>query len=326
MSTDSDDSETTTLAPDDAFGVLGNETRIGILRTLGDADDPLSFSELNDSVGMSDSGQFNYHLDKLVGHFVAKTDDGYELQRAGERVIEAVLSGAVTEDPVLERTRIDHSCHYCGAPLEMRFEQESTTTYCTECGGAFGQSAATDDGTGPSGEEGFMGILHLPPAGIKDRSPTEIHEVAFSWQMSENLPVAGGLCPRCSALVEKSVETCDDHDADDNLCERCGNRHAVQFQASCTNCIFGQRGPFVLNLLGTTELLAFLTTNGINPIAPPPERFGTTILNYEEEVLGLDPFEARFTFDVDGDCITLTVDDDLSVVDVTRHDASESSP
>ena len=38
MSVDGDDGETTTLSPDDAFAVLGDETRMEILRTLGEAD------------------------------------------------------------------------------------------------------------------------------------------------------------------------------------------------------------------------------------------------------------------------------------------------
>ena len=63
-----------TLAPDDAFELLGNETRVRILQTLGTADEPVPFSELHDRVGLRDSGQFNYHLDRLVGHFLQKTD------------------------------------------------------------------------------------------------------------------------------------------------------------------------------------------------------------------------------------------------------------
>jgi len=41
-------------------------------------------------------------------------------------------------------------------------------------------------------------------------------------------------------------------------------------------------------------------------------------MDYEETVVSREPFEARFTFTVDGDAITLTVGDDLSVVDVSE--------
>jgi hypothetical protein len=35
-----------------------------------------------------------------VGHYVEKTDEGYERRRPGERVVEALPSGAVIETPV----------------------------------------------------------------------------------------------------------------------------------------------------------------------------------------------------------------------------------
>lgn len=36
------------------------------------------------------------------------------------------------------------------------------------------------------------------------------------------------------------------------------------------------------------------------------------------EIVGTDPFEARFTFAVDGDVLVATVNDDLNVVGITK--------
>ncbi|MFT4933083.1 MAG: DNA-binding transcriptional ArsR family regulator, partial [Natronomonas sp.] len=64
---------------EEVFAVLADDTRVAILQALWETEDyEASFSELRDAVGMRDSGQFNYHLDKLVGPFVAKAEDGYE--------------------------------------------------------------------------------------------------------------------------------------------------------------------------------------------------------------------------------------------------------
>lgn len=104
----------TTLAPDDAFAVLGNGTRMEILRALADADDSLSFSELRDRVGVSDSGRFNYHLDKLDGHFVTDTSDGYQLQNAGKRVNKAVLSGGLRSRQRWDQRRLTTPVTYAG--------------------------------------------------------------------------------------------------------------------------------------------------------------------------------------------------------------------
>ncbi|WP_436927806.1 winged helix-turn-helix domain-containing protein [Halosimplex amylolyticum] len=71
----------------DTFTLLSDETRVRILAALADADrEAVCFSDLRGRVGMADSGQFNYHLDRLRGDLVAKTDDGYALTEAGRAV------------------------------------------------------------------------------------------------------------------------------------------------------------------------------------------------------------------------------------------------
>ena len=80
-----------TLPLDRAFELLGNETRIEILRVLASADEEcLSFSTLRKRVGIDDSGQFNYHLNRLAGHYVRRTTDGYAICQTGTDALEAI--------------------------------------------------------------------------------------------------------------------------------------------------------------------------------------------------------------------------------------------
>ncbi|ELZ27702.1 hypothetical protein C475_07270 [Halosimplex carlsbadense 2-9-1] len=79
--------------PAEAFDVLGDETRLSILRALADAEEPLSFTRLRERCGVADSGRFSYHLRRLCEYFVRETEGGYELGHAGGRVI------AATGDP-----------------------------------------------------------------------------------------------------------------------------------------------------------------------------------------------------------------------------------
>jgi len=315
MPTDGADGEGRALAPDDAFSLLGNETRVQILEALADEPEPLSFSTLHDRVDMRDSGQFNYHLDKLVGHFVAASDDGYELRRAGGRVVEAILSGAVTEDPVLERQPVEDRCHLCGGAVEVSFEQEQLAAYCTNCAGMYSGDHVPEAADVPA-EYGFLGYLYIPPAGVQDRTPTELHRAARTWHLSERLPAASGVCPRCSATVETRARVCEDHDAAEGRCPTCDNRYAVGHSIRCTNCPFFQSGVFAVALVGNTALLDFLTDHGVNPIAPASERFNEVVMDYEEEVHGTDPLEATFTFTADGDSLTLSVEDAGELTDV----------
>ena len=70
-------------------------------------------------------------------------------------------------------------------------------------------------------------------------------------------------------------------------------------------------------LVGTTELQSFLTARGFNLLSEDYETFSAVFKNYEEEVLEIDPLEAVFTYELDGDEISLTVDDDRTVRSVS---------
>lgn len=302
-------------SPDEAFSILGNETRLNILQVLGEADERVAFSELRERVGMRDSGQFNYHLTQLVGHFVDQTDDGYGLRQPGKRVIQSVLSGAVTEEPVIEPTPIDHACPYCGAPGEASYSQGRVELYCTECPGLYGQN---ERASREAAEKGHVGGLSLPPAGVRDRTIDEIVHTASTWCHLELIAWSCDICPRCSALLTHSVNICGDHDSTDGSCGRCGNRHAIHIESRCTNCFHEMSGIFGNYLMGTPELLAFVAQQGLDPISEGIE-WGA---EWGEEILSEEPFEARFTTDVDDERVSLTVGADLSVVDVARQPLS----
>ncbi|WP_323192524.1 helix-turn-helix domain-containing protein [Halostella sp. PRR32] len=310
------------VSPDEAFAILGDETRLHILETLREADELLSFSELYERVNYDDYSNFDYHLEKLTGLFVRKTGEGYGLRGAGRRIVAAVLSGTVGEDLLVEPTLIDEQCPFCSAPVEVGFQQEHVELYCSECPGvvrdANSKGKFFDD-------YGILSQFSLPPAGVRDRTPREVLAAAWTWGHLDILADSTGVCSRCSASIEYSVTVCEDHDPAEGYCEQCGRRYAARFDVHCRNCHYSVKGIAIARLLANTELLAFLTTHGINPVAPKAlGRALATIGNYEEEILSTDPFEARFTFATNGDAITLTVSEQVAVTDVTRHDASES--
>lgn len=315
-------STTGTLAPEEAFSVLGNDVRMELLRVLGEADAALSFSELRDRVGVDDPGRFNYHLNQLAGHFVQQTPSGYVLRRPGERIIEAVLSGAVTEVPVIEQTQVDMACHFCGAsPIEVDYRGGQLGVYCTECEGMYG---GTDAGAHPRlpAERQRLWYAWLPPAGLRGRSPSEVVFASARWVAAEILTTATGMCPSCSAQIEESIELCHDHEDHDGLCNACNRRYAAQFTSRCTNCVF--RSEFALGayLQRNLEVRSFMIDHGLDPVAPKSERFRRMIHRYEEDFRSVEPLEVAITFTLDGDTLTLVLDDALSVLEVHRSDRS----
>ena len=77
-------------AATDTFTLLSNETRVRIVVALDASEAGLRFSELRARVGVRDAGRFNYHLERLRGRLVTKSDDGYVLTPAGERAASLV--------------------------------------------------------------------------------------------------------------------------------------------------------------------------------------------------------------------------------------------
>jgi DNA-binding transcriptional ArsR family regulator len=116
---DTQDDSYADLSSAEAFDVLGHETRLDILRTLADRasesaeSSALTFSELREHVDVADSGLFNHHLQRLVGTFVRRTDDGYELGHAGSRI---VARSAGHRGEAFETDRSGTECGVCGEP------------------------------------------------------------------------------------------------------------------------------------------------------------------------------------------------------------------
>lgn len=314
MPSESDGTDGEVLSPDDAFAALANETRMAILQALGHADGPMAFSTLRDHVGVRDSGQFNYHLGKLTGHFIRQTDEGYTLRQAGRRVIEAVLSGAVTGGPDMEATPIEVPCIYCDAGTEVSFRQERLLWRCTECPGTFADREATSDafGTLPSGT---IELAYLPAAGIQHRTPREMLEASDVWSAAEDVALTNGVCPRCSGTIEDTVDVCEDHDDTGGVCPRCHTRLGVTVRSECTNCNHTRVSTVVVHLLADPTFRSVFDSRGVDVIATPLDQMSAFVVR-GYDVLKTDPFRARMTFLVAGDEITFTVDADLSVADV----------
>jgi len=302
------------FSPTEAFSVLGNETRLQIIHSLGASEGPRSFTELRDEIGLRQGGQFNYHLSKLTGHFVAKTEEGYELKTAGRRVFEAILSGVVTDERIVKPATTAFPCPYCGTSIVVTYHEERLELHCTECAGFYdvrSRPVGTKELADPA-EYSYLGSLRLPPAGLIDRTPTEILSAAFIWCYPEWLSMAWGVCPRCAGRVDTTVVVCEEHQDGSIVCDTCHMRQQVRFESMCTNCRFEVSSSLVMHLFAKTEIIAFAATRGYNPIADALD-WGW---EYEEEIISVDPFEGRFTFTIDGDTITVTVDDDLDITDV----------
>lgn len=305
--------ETGGLSPEEAFGIVGNETRLAILRTLWDAaEEPVSFAELRRRTP-AESSNFDYHLRKLVGHFVRQTGDGYELRIAGEAVVRAVLAGVITADPSFDPTVVDAGCPTCGAPVEIRYRDELLLVRCTECEGSAG-------GDYPEGT--YIGYP-FPPAGLEGRRPKEVLRAARTFYDAKADPMVDGVCPECAGRVETTIDICDDHAASDGaLCDECDTRYQCWAEFRCDNCGYARRSAVWYRVLARPEVIAtypdsaaLRDTVPFNKLAweNPPQ-----IETVTEEITSRDPLRIQATIRLDEHVLRVTVDEDLQVLDVAN--------
>jgi len=290
---------------DEVFSVLADETRLEILVELTEVvteeglGHGLSFSALQDRVGVADSGRFNYHLDKLTGQFVTKHDGRYIARWPALMLISAIHAGLYDKTATLESDGVtsELTCPNCLDPLEVRILERPLGTsvymYCQE--------------------HGEMDNYWFPPGARSGRSSLEAMRVAYTRLLTNVRLARQGICMECWGRisieypVESPASGTDEEGGRNEFtyvafrCERCWNRFPVPLRTyvvthPVVEAAFERRG---YELLAAADAL----TTGHEVAC-------------KERLVSEDPLEARVqvTFD-DGDTLVISVDADGSVSD-----------
>ncbi|WP_136686559.1 winged helix-turn-helix domain-containing protein [Halorhabdus amylolytica] len=274
------------LSADTAFELLSNETRLSALRALFDATDPLSFSDLNDAVGTGDSGQFNYHLDRLRGVFIRKTPDGYKLTAEGMDVVGSLLAGPYTKTVEADAIPVDADCPYCEGTLAGIFDDDHVRVACRNC-------------------DRDVISLAVPPGTFEHYPREEWPLVAEQWTRQEFETAHRGFCPVCHGPIESTVEIDPDGIYDvfeagiSYACQRCGE---VQY-ANVGAC-----------LCWYPAVVAFYHDRGVDITDTPVWEFEWAV-QPSAEIRSTDPLRVAVPIEHDGDRLTLVVDQHADVVE-----------
>ncbi|MGB9965508.1 ArsR/SmtB family transcription factor [Halobacterium hubeiense] len=265
----------------DAFALLADETRAGILRELAahrrrDPDGGLAFSELRERVGVRDSGNFNHHLRKLTGRFVADTAAGYRLTPAGTRLAALVAAGFESSESV-DAERIDGTCPGCGSPLAVSYEDGVVTVACE------------NDHLLPQS-------LVQPPAA--DRDSEGLAAVASLSALQTAECVAAGVCTVCDGVVETELS-------------RTG--HEVlpfAYVSTCTVCDTPVTVPPGLVLARHPAVVSFWYERGVDGFETPV--WELPVWDADERVVEEDPLALAVTLSLDGDELQMRLDADAN--------------
>lgn len=306
-----DRNEQAGLSPEEAFALLGNTTRVGILQALWDQFESgpqtksLPYSALFDAVEIVDSGNFSYHLEKLTGPFVRRTDTGYALKQTGINIVRAVVAGTVTTDPSFGPTPIDIDCPICTGPVEVAYDDELLTANCRECGGLLDWEDAS----------GFLFGGLVPPA-VMDRRPVEAaFRAGVTFVMYEIAALHAGVCSHCGSVPNRELDVCTDHRLGEGAhCPNCDRRHQSEAWMGCGTCKWSVFPPASVSVLTEPAVTAFLYDRGIE------HRFATwegivRSFDIEEEPISQDPLRVRFRVPAQGDQCEVVVDEDMDVID-----------
>lgn len=333
------------LSPDEAFRLLGDGTRLAILRAVWDSEEPVSFSAIRERVGRPDSGQFNYHINRLRGPFLSKRDGGYRLTQAGREVVRAVLAGTITQRPETGPEPIDAPCAECGGRLAVRYD-EYATVECADCG-------ATSMWN------------EFPPAGLDGRTPEEVATAFDRWTQHRFRLAMDGICPSCAAgttttLVAPGVDggdgddrgdrsdgvpttATDDagstgtHDGPTTAHDDSTTAHddptddgsaavtvvradAVATEHRCGNCRYEARVPLAGHVLRHPAAIGFYAEAGVDVTAMPYWEIQGLARAFEVAVVSEDPWRVAVAIDADGRSLALLLDDRLDVREVDRSD------
>jgi len=301
MAGDSDDpvEKPMDTAQTDAFDILGHELRLSIVETLGARQRanswspvPMEFEELRRAVGSQDSGRFNYHLDKLLGTYLDRTDAGYVLTPAGFEVSSAILRGSyadVSAGPV--EGPIDGECPVCAADVTGVYEDGLFRIVCPEHGNVFSNT--------------------VPPAVAIGRDIDAIHAAAGRdiGQMFEQ--ARDGVCPECSGHIEMTIpageQRHDEHTAADS-------DSTVFADFECRRCRLVFDAELHWLAFDHPAVVAFYHDHGID-IRPRHHIYpGDT----SHAVVSEEPLRARIAFHVDDERLEVVLDEEGRVVETER--------
>jgi hypothetical protein len=277
-----------------AIDVLADGTRLSILRALATqqgrtpSSPAVGFADLQRRVEAPDSGNFAYHLDRLVDQYVVKTEDGYRLTDAGTSVASAIVAGGFTTDGDGRSIETGADCPVCGEPIAAEGVPGGVRFVC---------------GAGHGLRE-----VGIPPA-VLDRGPEAALRHATRQALQDLESVSDGACARCLSPVEWSTREVPP--------EHRSAAGTAQLVAGCEACGMVYYSPPELWALADWDVRARLRMAGRDVLDVPAWRLPE--LATETESLGGDPerFRVRFGDDTgDGTPFDVVIDAEARVLSV----------
>lgn len=298
------------LTESELFELLGHEVRMDVLRVLWDdtelaeyvtrCREPVPFAELRGRSGYEGSGNFDYHLRKLVGTLVTGESDGYLLSPLGRNIMHALDTYATFEYETIEETVLAEPCPFCGGNLAGSYQREILQVECRDCDGLaedglfiFVQMESTTT-TG-------LGVEQLLDAGVQMLE----HRARSSMQ---------GICWDCQSTLERRFECCENH-ASTGVCTDCQHRYLMRVDVTCPNCGTAGRGPLLEYAMLVPAVRALFADHRLGTRQVGPWCYRLAALGAVEELdFGDGPLGVTYRFELDDDTVAVRIENRDDIV------------
>lgn len=266
-----------------AFGLLGDETRVEILRQLLEAkrrepgEGSLSFAGLQEQCGVDRSNRLSYHLSELEKLFVTKAGEGrYQLTPAGVRVTQSVVQGAHLAGEQSHHLPLEAPCSTCDGSLDAVDEDGILVVRCPDC-------------------DTVEVRYFIPPGALSSRAPTDRARAIDAIIRRELALAADGVCPGCHGQLSQQLE-------------RDGDVHA---RYECEQCGVVLTEAVALRLQRHPAVASFYYDHGVDVEATPCWSETTTV-EHETKTVTDNPLRVQVRFRTAEETLGVSVDADLS--------------
>jgi len=296
---------------DHVFGLLSDEIRLDILRTVAVSQHEerrtgvasLSFSDIYDRVDVDNTSKLSYHLGELTGTFLRKHDDGYAFTHAGERLVRFILAENYQSPADVGPIETDGECLFCGArALQATIEEQYFMIRCEACD-----------------RPAFS--FRVRPAQVRAHTGKDLIDAVIWEQAGELLKAGQGVCPDCNGRLETEVIDAAD--------EPVGGAVPVSFAAvrECQQCLRQLGVPLPYAAAYHPSSIAFHWEYGVDILGTGFWEFHRHLNDgrWTSERVDTDPPEYRVEFQREETTLRLSLDGDASVTRTERVHRREQS-
>jgi len=296
---------------DDVFGLLADETRLDILRTVARAQHEkrktgvteLSFSDIYDRVDVDGTSKLSYHLGELTGTLLRKHGDGYAFTHAGERLVRFVLAENYRRPPDIGTVETDGTCLRCGETgLRATLQDQYFRLECPAC-------------------ERPNFIYRITPAQARAHDGPGLIDAVVRELAGDLLKMRRGVCPDCAGRIETEVF--------DTSGEPVGETIPASFAtgSECRQCLRFLSLPLTHAAAYHPESVAFHWDRGVDVVGTGMWEFHHHLHDgrWTADRVGTDPDEYRVELQRDTASLRLYLDETAAVTRTERVRRREQS-